>query len=296
MDAAACIAPRALASGNGRATTRARSRMSACSRKESNCNDPTLTRPSATLTRFRERVGVRAGCLSRSASSLSFAQPIKKHSGVIYWHGNLDEKKVALTFDDGPNEPYTSEILKILKDNDIKATFFMVGKNVEFFPETAKAVAEAGHVIGNHSYDHPMMVLEANPHIRNEIERGGEAIEKTTLQHPTLFRPPYGAHDVLTMIQAEKLGYVCIQWSVSSKDWEMPGVQKIIDNVVNHVHNGGIILMHDGSTIHHGADRSQTVAALPEIIRQLKEQGYQFVTVPELLDLKQPEEMEPDNK
>jgi len=216
---------------------------------------------------------------------LSWSQSAKKHSGVIYWHGDLDEKKVALTFDDGPNEPYTSQILKILKDNNVKATFFMVGKNVEFFPNTAKAVAEAGHVIGNHSYDHRNMVLEMNPHIRNEILRAQGAIQKATGQHPTLFRNPYGAHDVLTMRQAEKLGYICIQWSVSSKDWERPGVERIISNVVRHVHNGGIILMHDGNKISHGADRSQTVGALSEIIRRLQAEGYQFVTVPELLNL-----------
>ena len=229
-------------------------------------------------------------------SSLALAQSLKKHSGAIYWHGNLDEKKIALTFDDGPSEPYTSEILKILKDNNIKATFFMVGKNVEFFPEAAKAVAEAGHAIGNHSYDHPVMVLEMNPHIRSEILKSEKAIEKATGQRPYLFRNPYGAHDALTLIQAEKLGYICIQWSVSSKDWERPGVSKIINNVVEHVHNGGIILMHDGDKLRHGGNRGQTVTALPEIIRILKSRGYEFVTVPELLELKPPEEPAPSVK
>jgi polysaccharide deacetylase family sporulation protein PdaB len=195
---------------------------------------------------------------------------------------------VALTFDDGPNEPYTSQILKILKDNNVKATFFMVGKNVEFFPRSAKAVAEAGHAIGNHSYSHPMMVLETNARVRSEIGRAQKAILKATGRRPVLFRPPYGAHDSLILTQAEKLGYVCIQWSVSSKDWERPGVNKIVRNVTRRVHNGGIVLMHDGFKLRHGADRSQTVAALPEIIRFLREQGYEFVTVPELLGLKLP--------
>jgi polysaccharide deacetylase family sporulation protein PdaB len=224
------------------------------------------------------------------ASTLALARSLKNRQGAIYWHGDLDEKKVALTFDDGPNEPYTSQVLKILKDNNVKATFFMVGKNVEFFPLAAKAVAEGGHVIGNHSYDHPIMVLERSRRVHDEIARAGDAILKATGQEPYLFRNPYGAHDGMTLIQAEKLGYICIQWSVSSKDWERPGVQKIINNVIKHVHNGGIILMHDGDKTLHGGDRSQTVQALSEIIRRLKEEGYEFVTVPQLLKIKPPDE------
>lgn len=193
---------------------------------------------------------------------------------------------MALTFDDGPNEPYTSQILAILNRYHVKATFFMVGKNVEAFPEAAKAVAEAGHAIGNHSYTHPVLVLKTNAHVRSEITLAQDAIEKATGHKLRLFRPPFGFYDPLTLSQAEKLGYISIKWSVSSKDWKRPGVKKIVSNVMGSVHNGGIILMHDGFMTHHGGDRSQTVGALPQIIRELQEQGYELVTVPELLNLK----------
>jgi len=209
-------------------------------------------------------------------------------NNVLYWHGNPKEKKVALTFDDGPNEPYTSQVLKVLKDQDVKATFFLVGKNVEMFPEAARAIVAAGHAIGNHSYDHHNLVTKTNEQVRDEIEKTEEIIEKTTGEKTALFRPPYGEKDTLTVEQTHKLGYVMVEWSVSAEDWRKPGSDHIIDNVVKSVRNGSIILMHDGDKWRHGSDRSQTVAALPMIISQLRQQGYEFVTVPELLKLDMP--------
>ena len=209
----------------------------------------------------------------------------RNRPGTLYWHGDISQKKVALTFDDGPNEPYTSEILNILKKYDVRATFFMIGKNIQIYPEAAKAVAEGGNIIGNHSYSHPNLIFDLDPKVRRQIKSAeGEIINKAGIK-PYLFRPPYGGDDPLTLLQAKKLGYVVVKWSVSSKDWEKPGVEKIVKNVLNHVENGSIILMHDGDQMHHGGDRSQTVDALPVIITELRKQGYELVTVPELLGL-----------
>jgi len=203
---------------------------------------------------------------------------------LLYWHGDPLEKKIALTFDDGPNDPYTSEVLKILKDNNVRATFFLIGKNVETEPEAASAIVAAGHAIGNHSYDHRNLVTRTNAQVRDEIMKTEKVIEEATGQKTTLFRPPYGDKDALTLQQTRKLGYVMIEWSVSAEDWRRPGVEKIVHNVVPHVRNGSIILLHDGDKIRRG-DRSQTVAALPRIIAQLRQEGFQFVTIPELLKL-----------
>ena len=203
----------------------------------------------------------------------------------LYWHGDATEKKIALTFDDGPNEPYTSEILKVLKENDVRATFFMVGKNVEKYPDAARAVVAAGHAIGNHSYDHHNLLTKTNAQVEAEIEKTQAAIETATGQKTTLFRPPYGDKNTLTIREARQLGYVTIEWSVSAEDWRKPGPEKIAQNVLAHLRNGDIILMHDGDKWRHGSDRSQTVAALPLIISHLREAGFQFVTVPELLKL-----------
>jgi polysaccharide deacetylase family sporulation protein PdaB len=206
------------------------------------------------------------------------------HPRMLYWHGDKTEKKVALTFDDGPNEPYTSQILKILKDNQIHATFFVVGKNVETFPASARAIVDAGHAIGNHSYDHRNLVTRTNNEVRQEILRTEKAIEDATGQKTTLFRPPYGEKNTLTVHQASRLGYVMVEWDVSAEDWRKPGPKNIVDRVVKSARNGSIILMHDGDKARRG-DRSQTVAALPPIIAQLRQEGYEFVTVPQLLKL-----------
>ena len=201
---------------------------------------------------------------------------------MLYWHGDRKEKKVALTFDDGPNEPYTSQILEILKTNNIHATFFMVGKNVETFPAAAQAIAAAGHVIGNHSYDHHNLLTKTTKQISDEILKSEKAIENATGQKTTLFRPPYGDKNTLTVNETHKLGYVMVEWSVSAEDWRKPGPEKIVQNVMKGISNGAIILMHDGDKWHHGSDRSQTVAALPLLITQLRQQGYEFVSIPEL--------------
>jgi peptidoglycan-N-acetylglucosamine deacetylase len=205
--------------------------------------------------------------------------------GVIYWHGPSEARCIALTFDDGPNEPYTSDVLRVLREQQVRATFFMMGKNVEAFPETARNIVREGHAIGNHTYTHRSLLLNSNASVRREIRRTEEVIERTTGQKTRLFRPPYGDKDFLTVRQTRKLGYVMVEWSVTSGDWRMPGADRIVRNVLKHAHPGAIVLLHDGDRWRHGGDRSQTVAALPTLIRELRRQGYAFVTIPELLGL-----------
>ena len=205
--------------------------------------------------------------------------------GVVWWHGARDKPEVALTFDDGPNEPYTSEILKVLDKYQVKATFFMLGKNVEKHPEVAGAIAKAGHAIGNHSYTHWNLIIDTPTQILYEINLADTTIQKVTGVKPYLFRPPFGGDDPWVFDETEKLGYVVVKWSLSSKDWERPGAAQIVQNVFSGVQNGSIIQLHDGETLHHGADRSQTVSALPSIIVGLKKRGYKSVTVPVLLRL-----------
>jgi len=218
----------------------------------------------------------------------SHAMSLLAHSnrpGTIYYHGDIHAKKIALTFDDGPNEPYTSQVLSILRDHHVRATFFLLGKNVETFPDAARKIVQDGHAIGNHSYSHKDLVLGTNGVVRREITKGEQAIEAATGERPTLFRPPYGDKDFLTVEQTRKLGYVIVEWSVTAEDWRKPGVDHIAKNILAHVRNGSIILMHDGDKTRHGSDRSQTVEALPAILSELQRQGYEFVTIPELLNL-----------
>ncbi|MCD5390826.1 polysaccharide deacetylase family protein [candidate division NPL-UPA2 bacterium] len=209
----------------------------------------------------------------------------RNQAGIIYWHGDTGSHQVALTFDDGPNEPYTSQILDILDEYAVKATFFMVGRNVENFPETARKVKEAGHVIGNHTYSHRGPILNTPPRVANEISKAEDVIQKVTSISPYLFRPPYGAVGPRVLRQVERLGYVVSQWSVNAGDWRGASPQKIKKRVLSQIEDGAIVLMHDGRNLSAGHDRSSTVAALPEIILSLQDRGYKLVTLPELLKL-----------
>jgi peptidoglycan/xylan/chitin deacetylase (PgdA/CDA1 family) len=196
---------------------------------------------------------------------------------VIYWHGPLHEPSVALTFDDGPSAS-TTPLLDVLAADDVHATFFMVGANVERHPDLARSVVAAGHVVGNHSYSHKNLDLQLEARVDDELDRTSDAIFKATSVRSSLFRPPFGDEDGLVLHEARRLGYVSVEWSVSSKDWTRPGVDRIVTNVLAHVHDGAIILMHDG-----GGDRSETVEAVARLIPELRRRGYALVTVPQLL-------------
>jgi len=206
--------------------------------------------------------------------------------GLVYWHGDINQPKIALTFDDGPNEPYTSEILDILKKYSIKATFFVLGKNVERYPDTAKRIVEEGHVIGNHTYDHPYLLIQSKSHIKYEIEKAEQAIFKATHTKPHLFRPPYGVTDNWIYHTVKEYGYVTVEWSVTGNNGGKEIRTNVIEkDVLSRVTNGAIILLHDGDRLIRHADRSHIVKALPFIIESLQKKGYQFVTVPKLIGL-----------
>jgi len=205
--------------------------------------------------------------------------------GELYWHGNLKKPQIALTFDDGPNEPYTSEILQVLRENDVHATFFLVGKRVEKSPDIARAIVAAGHAIGNHSYTHPDLAWEDEREVEREVEFAEAAIAAATGKRPHIFRAPFGSIYPTMLHEAEHLGYTMVQWSVAASDWLKPGSKRIAKRILARTHNGAIILLHDGVGAI-GGDRSQTVAALREIIPELKRRGFEFVTIPELLGIK----------
>ncbi len=206
--------------------------------------------------------------------------------GVVYWHGDSTQHKIALTFDDGPRDVYTPQILDILKKYHVKATFFLIGKNVEAFPGVAKRITQEGHCIGNHTYSHPDLILKNKEQIRLQLKNAEEAIYNATGVRPHLFRPPYGADNHWVSLEAEDLGYVIIQWSVSGLNGRNDSrFDKLAQKVITNTKNGSIILLHDGSRLSNRTDRSQIIKALPIIIETLQQQGYQFVTIPELLDL-----------
>lgn len=197
----------------------------------------------------------------------------------------LKEKVIALTFDDGPWPRTTEQVLEILKQNNIPATFFWIGSNLKKYPEIAKRVVEAGHTIGNHTWHHWYRRMAPSTSAR-EIEDTAGLIYNTTGVKTSLFRPPGGILNNGVADYAKKKNYAVMMWSADSRDWfyRLAPAQILVNIVLREAQAGGIVLMHDG-----GGDRSKTVKALPYIIDGLRQRGYKFVSVTELLNLKDQE-------
>ncbi|MEH2148868.1 polysaccharide deacetylase family protein [Nostoc sp.] len=212
----------------------------------------------------------------------------KPFQGTIVYQAKLkaNDKVIALTFDDGPGPKNTAQILEILKKNEIKATFFMVGEMVKYFPQVAKQVAADGHVIGNHTWHHWYRHMDLAT-AASEIDRTAEIIYKTTGEKTTLFRPPGGFLNNGLAEYAKNEKYAVMMWSEESGDAQRrsPQAPGLVKNVLKYAKPGAIVLMHDG-----GGNRSKSVKALPEMIAGLKAQGYRFVTIPQLLEIQAQEE------
>ncbi|NJL11276.1 MAG: polysaccharide deacetylase family protein [Calothrix sp. SM1_7_51] len=189
------------------------------------------------------------------------------------------EKIIALTIDDGPWEPTTSQMLDILKDSDVKATFFWVGQAIQENPEIAKRVVAEGHAIGNHTWHHWYRKMNAAT-AKSEIERTAELIYRVTGVRTSMFRPPGGVLNNGLAAYAKSQNYAVVMWSQTSADTDPRAKYEVfVKNVLRDAKPGSIVLMHDG-----GGDRRRTVQALPKIISGLKAKGYRFVTLTELFN------------
>lgn len=205
--------------------------------------------------------------------------------GQVFAAGQVDRPVIALTFDDGPS-PDTVQVLDILARYHVKATFFVVGENVERNPDLARRIVAEGHIIGNHSYSHPLWAaIETPRQMARELNRAAKAIETATGISPILFRPPHGWRSPWMVGLAHREGYVVVTWSVSPNDWQRPSSQVIAKRVLQQAHPGAIILLHDGLETRSDPSMQNTVTALPVIIETLQARGYRFVTVPELIEM-----------
>ena len=206
--------------------------------------------------------------------------------GPVFWHARTAERVISLTFDDGPCHPYTGQLLEILDQEGVRATFFQVGNNVVREPNLAAEVASE-HVVGNHTFTHPHLTWSWPSTIRDELERAQHAIHDATGTLPAIFRVPHGWYGPQTISVAQEVGLRCMGWSVMAWDWNRPPEQTIQHRIMRGVAPGGVTLLHDGqdTDAYPKADRSHTIAAVPPIIRQLKESGYRFLTLPELMQL-----------
>lgn len=204
--------------------------------------------------------------------------------GAVVARVRADQPVVALTFDDGPSE-YTAQVLDILARYDVKATFFLVGLNAERHPDLARRIVSEGHVIGNHTYSHPVWAaIEDSQHVGRELDNGQQAIARVTGVAPTLFRPPHGWRSPWMVRLAHARGYTVVTWSVSPDDWRRPAADVIATRVLQQARSGAIVLLHDGLDTQISPPVQNTVKALPAIIEGLRGRGYRFVTVPELME------------
>lgn len=204
----------------------------------------------------------------------------------ILRHGP-DEMVVALTFDDGPSPEYTPLVLDALKERGVRATFFLVGKHVEKYPDIARRIVEEGHEVGNHTYSHRDLVPSSRRRLLSEIRRTQKAIAETTGVWPTLFRPPRGIYSEAVRQVVVGMGFRLVLWSVSGMDWAGIPARVIARRVVRQVKPGSIILLHDSGALirSEGHSRMNTARAVPEIVDRLIAEGYRFVTIGEMLAL-----------
>ena len=193
---------------------------------------------------------------------------------------DVTDKVIALTFDDGSDGNNISEVLKILKENDVKSTFFITGASAKKHTDLIKEIVQEGHEIGNHSYSHPDFTLLTEDEIKNELEKTDELIKNITgISTKPYFRPPYGAFNEKVLKSLGNFGYAyTIYWTIDTVDWTGNSENEITKKVLDKAAPGYIVLMHVGA----GADN--TSKALPVIIKKLKEKGYSFVTIKELLN------------
>ncbi len=188
-----------------------------------------------------------------------------------------NEPRIALSFDAAWGNEDTQKILEILKKNDVRVTFFMTGGWVESYPDDVKAILAAGHDLGNHSENHKNMSQLSDAEKKEELMTVHQKVQELTGYEMFLFRPPYGDYDNAVVNVAKDCGYFTIQWDVDSLDWKDYGVDSIIKTVTEHKHlgNGSIILCHNGA--------KYTAEALDTLINTLKEKGYTFVPISELI-------------
>ncbi|MGH9510630.1 MAG: polysaccharide deacetylase family protein [Terriglobales bacterium] len=226
-----------------------------------------------------------------AASGLSVAAALayQSISPTAQWYGRTftglhpGSKQLALTYDDGPNDPHTLRLLDVLANHDVHATFFLIGRYVRERSDIVREIVQAGHAIGNHTFTHPLLTFQPGREIERQLTECTLAIRDAVGEHSNLFRPPFGGRRPTVLQIARRLGLQPVMWNVTGYDWNARSAAHIQHRVTRRVRGGNVILLHDGGHKQFGADRSRTVAASDKIISRYKSEGLEFVTIPEMI-------------
>jgi peptidoglycan/xylan/chitin deacetylase (PgdA/CDA1 family) len=220
-----------------------------------------------------------------SAAAVSYAgyatmSPTSQLYGRTLTHGS-DPSQMALTFDDGPNDPYTLHLLDVLAKHNAKATFFLIGKYVRQRPDIVRSIVAAGHEIGNHTESHPNLILVSAARLRQELSDCNKALEDALGTKVKLFRPPFGGRRPNVLRAARTMGLTPVMWSVTGYDWSAKSAAEIVEKVSRQVDSrqkaqGEIVLLHDGGHLAFGTDRSFTVEATQQLLERYS--AKKFVT------------------
>jgi peptidoglycan/xylan/chitin deacetylase (PgdA/CDA1 family) len=231
-------------------------------------------------------IGYLAGALAAGAATFAGAHTMVPWSQLYgeNFNGVKEGMKVlALTYDDGPNDPWTMRLLEVLAKHQVPATFFMLGKYVRERPEIARAVFAAGHAVGNHAYNHKNLIFTGEATLRQELEETSKVIEDATGERPFLFRPPFGGRRPGTFKVVQELKMFPVMWRVTCFDWAAKSPEVILKHARQQIAGGEVVLLHDGGHLRMGEDRSHTVRATDELIAEYKDRGFLFTTVTEMM-------------
>ena len=221
--------------------------------------------------------------------AVSCAAGYQSMAPTAQWYGRTftglkpGTKQIALTYDDGPNDPHTLRLLEVLAKHNVKATFFLLGRFTKQRPDIARELTRAGHVVGNHTFSHPNLIFASALQTKLQLLDCQQALSDAVGEHSPLFRPPFGGRRPSTLRTVRALGLEPVMWNVTGGDWKGKPAEYVARRVRQRVRGGDVILLHDGGHAAFGADRSQTVIATDRLIAWYKSEGYEFVTVPEMM-------------
>lgn len=223
-----------------------------------------------------------SGAIDRARLALHIMRSSSQLYGSTFCGLPRGTRKLALTYDDGPNDSCTPRLLEVLEKHGVHATFFLIGKFVTARPDIARFLVEAGHAVGNHTYSHPDLTLLPASQLQNELDSTSRAIEDATGASPNLFRPPYGRRNRRILSVVQERGMTTVMWRAACYDWKAKSHENI-GHMISLIRGGDVLQFHDGSHRSLGVDRSNCIEYTDIILRHYRDLGYEFVTVPEMM-------------